>query len=235
MLRTLITLALASSLSAQVTYYSAKLDAQQEVPPTASSAVGYGIVRIEEPANSVRIWVHHVGLSGAPTSGHLHQGAVGANGGIIAVMTAAAGTNVMSGSATLSAAQIALIKSGNTYLNLHTATLPGGEIRGQVVAPVSTRLEAELDGAQEVPPTSSTATGRAIAFLHEPDNRLVYCVETTGLGAVTAGHVHRGAVGTNGAIMVPMVGSGGTFCGVSDILSAADAALVLAGDTYTNV
>jgi hypothetical protein len=38
----------------------------------------------------------------------------------------------VSGMATLTAAQIAALKAGKTYANVHTAKNPGGEIRGQI-------------------------------------------------------------------------------------------------------
>jgi hypothetical protein len=42
-----------------------------------------------------------------------------------------------SGSGTLSAANMAGLLAGQTYLNVHTAANPGGEIRGQVPEPSS--------------------------------------------------------------------------------------------------
>ena len=47
----------------------------------------------------------------------------------------AATAGVLSGTidlTTLTAAQVAAIKSGNAYVNIHTAANPGGEIRGQI-------------------------------------------------------------------------------------------------------
>ena len=40
----------------------------------------------------------------------------------------------ITGSKQLTAAQIAQLRSGLWYVNLHTAVHPGGEIRGQVTA-----------------------------------------------------------------------------------------------------
>jgi hypothetical protein len=39
----------------------------------------------------------------------------------------------MEGSADVSAEQLQMIREGNTYLNIHTAQYPDGEIRGQVL------------------------------------------------------------------------------------------------------
>jgi hypothetical protein len=83
---------------------------------------------------------------------HIHLGGVGQNGGIILPLKA--GPSPMSG--TLKAADlkptgnvstfadaIDAIRAGSTYVNLHTAANPGGEIRGQ--------LKPLLNGATEDP------------------------------------------------------------------------------------
>ena len=111
---------------------------------------------------------------------------------------------------------------------------PGGEIRGQLVGSQSTRLTCQLSGANEVPPNASTATGTCTAFLHEPDNRLLYVVETQGVTG-TAAHVHQAAVGVNGPIVVPLNGGSGSYCGVSDPLTAAEVAALQGGGMDVNV
>ena len=69
--RILPCLLLACSVSAQVSSYAASLDGANQVPPVAAPGGGFATVRLEEPANSVRIFVHHFGLTGAPTAAHL--------------------------------------------------------------------------------------------------------------------------------------------------------------------
>lgn len=219
---------------AQVSYFTAALDGASEVPPVATSGGGFAIVRLAEPANSVEVFAHWFGLSGTPTAAHLHLAPAGVNGPVIVPLTAGPG-DTFAGTGTLSAAQVTALKSDGTYVNVHTPANPGGEIRGQVVAAASTRLTAVLSGANEVPPNTSTATGTAIAFLHEPDNRLVYVVESSGLVNVTAAHVHEQMPGMNGPIVFPLNGSAGQYCGVSDRLTAAQVATLLAGGMYVNV
>lgn len=227
--------ALACPLPAQgVTWFAAALDGAQEVPPVATGATGWGIVRLEQPANAVRIFVFHEPLSGPPSAAHLHQGAVGVSGGI-AVPLSPAGTNTWTGGGTLSGPQLTALLAGNTYLNVHTSMNPGGEIRGQVVPATSTRFTGVLEGSQQVPPVVTAATGTVVAFLHEPENRLVYVVESTGLVNVIAAHVHVGAAGVNGGIIVPLVGSNGSYCGVSDRLTAADVTALHADGMYVNI
>src|SRR5262249_33851759 len=70
-------------------------------------------------------------------------------------------------------------------------------------------------------PNASTATGTAVAYLHEPENRVVYLVSSSGLVSVTAAHFHQGAVGVAGPVIIPLNGSLGTYGGVSGRLTAA--------------
>ncbi len=225
---------LVPGLAAQVTYFAASLDGAQEVPPNASTGGGYGVVRLEEPANTVRIFTDWFGLSGAPTAAHLHLAGVGANGPVI-VPLGASGPAAFTGAGVLTPAEVAALKTAGTYINVHTAAFPGGEIRGQVVAATTTRFTGVLTGAQEVPPNASTATGIVTAFLHEPAQRLLYTVETSGLTNVTVAHVHAGPVGVPGPIVFGLDGLPGSYCGVSPRLTAAQIATLLADGMFVNV
>jgi hypothetical protein len=42
------------------------------------------------------------------------------------------GTSPITGTATLTDAQVQALNSGQTYVNIHTAANPAGEIRGQI-------------------------------------------------------------------------------------------------------
>jgi hypothetical protein len=173
-------------------------------------------------------------LTGPPTAAHLHQAPAGVAGGVI-VPLSPSGTNSFSGTGTLTAAQITAFTGSGTYVNVHTAANPGGEIRGQVVPSVSTRYTAIMSGLQETPPNPSTATGTAVAFLHQPENRVVYVVSSSGLVNVTAAHFHQGATGIAGPVVIPLNGANGTYGGVSGRLTAAQVAAWQATGFYANI
>ena len=81
------------------------------------------------PDQSVTYEVTTTGLSG--TMAHIHVGAAGVNGNII--VTLAGGPTVWAGTSTpLEPDQVALLKAGRLYVNVHTAANPNGEIRGQI-------------------------------------------------------------------------------------------------------
>jgi len=63
---------------------------------------------------------------------------------------------------------------------------------------------ASLLGGNEVPPVSTPATGRARAILAEQGTRLDVRVQTGALANVVAVHLHLGAEGENGPIVVTL-------------------------------
>ena len=77
--------------------------------------------------------VTYKGLSGPATAAHFHgPAAPGANAPPVVMVANPA--SPISGSATLTDPQVADLKAGKWYFNVHTAANGGGEIRGQVTA-----------------------------------------------------------------------------------------------------
>ena len=221
-----------TAATAQVTFYSASLDAAQEVPPTSSTARGWGIVRLDGANNGVRVVVRRDPTSDI-VAAHLHLGGVGINGAILVNLTAN-GTE-WTGTGTLSAADATALRNGGTYLSVHSNRFPGGDIRGQVVTPVATRFTAVLDGAQQLPPNSSAGRGVAVAFLYEPENRLVYSLQTSGLTNVTSGHLVFGAPGVRGATIHDLTGAAPDYCGVTQRLTSAEVAAIKGDGLHFNI
>jgi uncharacterized membrane protein len=109
---------------------SVPLSGRNEVPPNASTATGTGKVDLD--GNVLKWTVTYQGLSGPVTGGHFHGPApAGANAGVVLPFTGSLASPI-TGTATLTPAQLADVKAGLWYINLHTAAYPGGEIRGQV-------------------------------------------------------------------------------------------------------
>ncbi|MFD0683040.1 CHRD domain-containing protein [Actinomadura fibrosa] len=70
-----------------------------------------------------------------------------------------------------------------------------------------TFLAASLNGRNEVPvkggPAVGDRDGSAVAVIRVQGDRLWYALRWTNIAAPTAGHIHLGAAGTNGAVKVP--------------------------------
>ncbi len=103
-----------------------------------------------------------------------------------------------------------------------------------------------LTGEKEVPPVNTTAaglsdlavrTGKCPSAGSSSDcPMLVGTVQTTGLAA-TAAHIHQGAMGQNGPVIVTLVKTGTDVWGVPVGTSLTDAQYqaYLAGQLYVNV
>ena len=64
---------------------------------------------------------------------------------------------------------------------------------------------ANLTGKQEVPPVDTQATGEAIFIPHMPLNKTIdYYLNATDIQGVTQGHIHSGAQGQNGPVVVTL-------------------------------
>lgn len=107
------------------------LSGSQEVPPVSTNARGEGTVTIADDG-SVSGNVRTMGMEGV--AAHIHTGARGQNGPV-AVGLVKTGDNTWGfpAGARLNEAQMADYKAGNTYVNVHSPTYKGGEIRAQLV------------------------------------------------------------------------------------------------------
>ena len=109
-----------------------QLSGTSEVPPVMGGASGTMLAKLDTQSSVLTWTITYSGLSGPATAGHFHGPAiVGQNAGVALPLTGSLDSPV-SGSAKLSAAQLADVIAGKWYINLHTATNPGGEIRGQL-------------------------------------------------------------------------------------------------------
>jgi len=110
----------------------------QEAPnKVTTTATGTLAGRYNKDSNTLSYTVTWTGLTGGnATAGHFHGPAdPGVAAGVVLPFTgiASATSGTFSGTATLTDAQETDLLNGMWYFNIHDATYPGGEIRGQVV------------------------------------------------------------------------------------------------------
>jgi hypothetical protein len=108
---------------------SVTLSGANEVPPVTTAASGTGTIRVGDDG-AISGSIHTTGVAG--TAAHIHEGAAGKNGPVIVPLTKEGDTYLVPASAKLTEAQMASLKAGNLYVNVHSAAKPGGEIRGQL-------------------------------------------------------------------------------------------------------
>lgn len=91
-----------------------------------------------------------------------------------------------------------------------------------------------LSGDQEVPPVVTSAKG--IGVLRVNPDRSISGSITTSIADATAAHIHEGARGTNGGVIVAFVKSADGFTiPAGTMLTEAQYTALMAGRTYVNV
>ncbi len=138
----------AAPARASTTTFGAVLDGAQEVPSNASTATGSGTFVFDDQGtvaigdDTLSVALTFAGLTGGPASAaHIHSPASpGMNAPVVITLTGfpntTAGTYANSFAlSSLGAGEAAFeaqLFAGLTYVNIHNALFPGGEIRGQL-------------------------------------------------------------------------------------------------------
>lgn len=132
-------LGLASAAMAAPVSFSVPLTGTQQVPPVQTAGSGKADITYDPATKNVTWSISYDGLSSPATMAHFHgPAAAGANAGVQIWLSKHGDTAVSSpitGHATLTAEQDKQFEAGQWYVNIHTKSHPGGEIRGQVVPP----------------------------------------------------------------------------------------------------
>jgi CHRD domain len=235
-----------------------------QTPPVVTTASGNATVKFDDTQSTITVTLNTVGLTNV-TASHIHIGKAGANGLPIFSLFAAPGTFTSPFTKTLTSADFApdaanginnysdavnAILSGNTYVNVHTGTNKGGEIRGQV-GPAA--FKVTLDGTSEVPAVVSPATGTAKLRFNADQTAISLNMTTQGfVNAVTASHIHFGAATVSNATpLFSLFTAPGTFpATLNKTLTSAEFSAdtansvttfagslnaILTGNTYINV
>jgi hypothetical protein len=105
------------------------LSGAEEVPPVSAQGSGSGAFTVADDG-AVSGSVTTKGVQG--TMAHIHMGGKGQNGPVIVPLAKNGDTYTAPAGAKLSEAQMQAFKSGNLYVNVHSAANKGGEVRGQL-------------------------------------------------------------------------------------------------------
>lgn len=151
---------------ASLTQLVAVANGAKETPPNGSTGTATGTFNVN-PDNSLTYAVSYSGLGSNITACHIHNGKPGQAGGIVSglQLSGASGTSGSFSGTTLplSDGDVASIRAGQTYLNVHSAGLPGGEVRGQVVASF-TEFSTGCNGAATLSGAGLSTPGQSIAL-----------------------------------------------------------------------
>jgi hypothetical protein len=184
--------------------FDALLDGSQEVPAVTTTARGIAIGWIHHNLDSVTFGLLGTGLT--PNAAHIHGGVTGVTGGVILNPGAvnALIPNFYSATLPTTVDNITKILRGDSYGNMHTAANGGGEIRGQISTVLLDGVVADICGAQEVP-TVPTSNGQATAIMTFDRLKSLATIQAAKTGlTVTTAHVHVGAKGIGGGVIIPL-------------------------------
>lgn len=127
----------AAIISAQAgTIFKGNLGSIQEVPTNASTGTGVGTVQINDAGTQITVQLTFNGLGSNQTAAHIHGAAThGQNAGVLFAVpitgTTSGGSAVLNFNVTPT--QVADLRAGKWYFNVHSQNFPGGEIRGQIL------------------------------------------------------------------------------------------------------
>ena len=220
-----------STGSPNLTVKTAQMNGAQVVPAVTTAGVATGAFTIDLSSGAISGTVITTNID--PTGVSIQEGAVGATS-TASIITLSKGANGMwevPSGATLTAAQLDSLKNGTLYVSAATTANPNGEIRGQIGRKV---FFATLTGAQETPPTTSTATGTGV-FVFDPDTGTMSgTVTTTGITGLVA-HMHIAAIGQPASPAIPFTGGPANWTMPPTVLTADQITSLGLGNFYANV
>jgi hypothetical protein len=111
--------------------FVATINGSSEVPANSSPATGSATAVFNKTTKVLTITTTFTGLTA--TNAHIHKGAVGVSGGVIFPFASPFTSPIVTVTPALTADQETDLYAHLYYVNLHTAALPGGEIRGQLI------------------------------------------------------------------------------------------------------
>jgi len=182
--------------------FDASFDGSQENPAVDTRGKALAIATVRPDLSEVEYFVVFDSLSGPPSAAHFHTGDVGANGGVVINMSGDINGNTISGSQPLTIDLLNQMLEGGLYMNIHTAAHPGGEIRGQVYKFAREPYIFDMNGGQEVPSNSSTATGAGFATIDRNETNVHFMMVYSGLqGTFSNAHFHYEEPGVSGPVI----------------------------------
>jgi len=219
------------------------LSGAEEVPAVTTAATGNGTMTVNLGTGELTGSVTFAGLSSNATLAHIHSGAAGVNGGaIIALIGGAGGTSgtwTVPAGTVMTADQLNSLIADGLYLNIHSGTNSGGEIRGQIKYRIA--FTPTLTGSEEVPAVVTSGTGAANVLINPATGEISGSVIFSGLTSnSTLSHIHQGAAGTNGGVIIGLTGGAGATSGTWTVptgstLTTAQLNALRADDLYLNI
>ncbi|WP_051315441.1 CHRD domain-containing protein [Algoriphagus terrigena] len=203
--------------------FGAFLTGTEEVVPVSAPGSGAASLSVTEDGSAIQFEVRVANITGI-TMAHLHRAPFGTNGGVVVTLIPTQAPSGLENGVVAEgiitegdlsgflagkplSALVEDMKNGLIYVNVHTATNPGGQIRGQVsvVLPeLNKNFVVHLDGKNEVPSVTSKASGLAIFQFDAMDSSLDFQINLNQISDVRFSHIHLAKAGANGPVVVDL-------------------------------
>ena len=205
-----VSLVTPAPVAAGSTELIAELSGANEVPgPGDDDGFGFAAVQIDPSTGEVCGFIEVIDIAPA-TAAHIHAGAAGVAGDVVVTLPTPNAEGFVEGCVDgLDAAVLQAIidDPAGHYVNVHNADFPDGALRGQLQVPPPPPVElfAELNGANEVPgPGDPDGTGFASVALFLESDELCAFLQVENIATATMAHIHSGAAGVAGGIVVTL-------------------------------
>lgn len=214
------------------------LSGEFEIPAVNSAGSAVGYLTVNEDTGAVTVNIITDGLVDT-TAAHVHSGLAGINGVPVVTLTKdMTDTSLFSSTtgATLNAMALSEFFEAKLYLNVHTGSNLAGEVRAQLT-PRNTRvIRSVLEGAQEIPPVITSASGVGYTTVNEDDGSIDANIRTRDITAIAA-HIHSATLGNTGGIELFLIQdmSDTDFWSESAILDAVQLNAFVTDGLYFNV
>ncbi|MDF2179996.1 CHRD domain-containing protein [Aliiglaciecola sp. CAU 1673] len=212
-----------------------ELSGNQEIPRVTTPASGFGYATLNTQTLAVNLSVITEGVSDA-TMAHIHTGYAGENGPVYVTLeqdAADANRWHTPAGATVDAENAARLVAGGHYVNVHTPANPGGELRGQITAGNIQVYGVVASGAEEVPAVTTDASAVGAITLNTLTGEIIANMQVADM-TPTMAHIHAGAVGENGPVVLPFSNPEAATWTLSATLDDAQQSLMQSSGLYVN-
>ena len=199
--------------------FSVAMTGESESP--AGDPVGTGTATIRLRAGQGQV-CYQLAVDNLPpaVAAHIHRGAAGVAGPVVIPLTTPNSAGKSSGCAAVARTLVTAILAApaSYYVNVHTADFPAGALRGQLTG-TSTASFGWTASLQLKGTTEPNASGTAALRLRKDAGLVCYRLQVANVTLPTvATHIHRGAAGVNGPVVVPFnaPGADGKSSGCAD-------------------
>ncbi|MBP9055827.1 MAG: CHRD domain-containing protein, partial [Saprospiraceae bacterium] len=223
-------------------YFDTWMDGKQEVPAVDNDAIGLAIGTISSDLNTLSYALLVDNPTGPFTAAHIHKAALGVGGGVVLDLhDDISGQFLFNEDIAITPEFLADYLSGDLYFNVHTASSPNGEVRGQLYRVARDGYVYDLCQEQEVndPVNAGNSSGSGMfAFNRDYDEAHLMTVVNQLSSAFQGAHIHNGAAGTNGPVVFDFTSrwtGSGAFFYVTDTFTDDLAAIIQSGNAYVNI